>query len=495
MNAKNLNKQVRVRIAPSPTGLFHLGTARTALFNWLFAKHKNGIFVLRIEDTDIERSDPKFEIDILDGMRWLGINWDEGPVAYDDKSTKTITKEYGPYRQSERMSIYEKYVNQLIEEKKAYFCYCTKEELELERQSSLKNNQSPKYSGKCKLSNYSPKEKVPLLVRFNVLEKKVEFHDMIRGKISFDMSLVGDIAIAKIIDDGKLKFSPLYNFAVTIDDATMDITHVIRGEDHISNTPKQILIQEALGFETPVYAHLPLILSADRSKLSKRYVETSLLMYREQGFLPEAMVNFIAFLGWHPKDDKEIMSPNELASEFEIERVQKAGAIFNEEKLSWINSKYIKNLSDSDLAKIIFPILVGRDVNIELSKLEKIVHILKDRMKTMLDFHDLAHFFFELPEYESELLIWKDIPKDKIKLNLESIVGQFKNVKQSEFANDYLEKALSDLIAEQGKGAILWPLRAALSGKRESPGPYEIAEILGFKETNKRLEIAIEKLV
>ena len=319
-------EEVRVRLAPSPTGFLHLGTARTALFNLIFARRYGGKFIIRIEDTDLERSEKKYEEEILNGLKWLGIESEE-PFT----------------RQSERTDVYEKYLKKLLEEKKAYFCYCTKEELEAERQSFLSQGISPKYSGKCR--DLDADGRKPQLIRLKVAEKEVSFKDLIRGKISFDSALFGDFAIAKDVK------TPLYNFANVVDDFALKISHVIRGEDHISNTPKQILIQEALGFPSPHFAHLPLILSPDRSKMSKRYTETSLLSYKEAGYLPEALVNFLALLGWHPADDKEIMNFEEICHEFDIEKIQKSGAIFNQEKLDWLNYQYIKKMEEEELFK------------------------------------------------------------------------------------------------------------------------------------------------
>lgn len=340
--------EVRVRIAPSPTGPLHIGTARTALFNYLFAKKYKGSFILRIEDTDVERSKKEFERDIMENLRWLGIEWDEGP---------DVGGNFGPYRQSERREIYKKYLTKLLQEGKAYYCFCTKEELEAEKQYLLSIGQPPVYSGKC--ANL-PKEKVkefldqkkPSVIRFKTPIKKVVFEDLIRGKIEIDSALIGDIVIAKDLEN------PLYNFACVIDDFEMKITHVIRGEDHLSNTPKQILIQEALGFPSPKYAHLPLILGPDRSKLSKRHGATSIAEYKKQGFLPEALVNFIAFLGWHPETERYIYSMAGLIKDFSLERIQKSGAVFNIKRLEFLNGFYIRQKSVDKLTELCLPYLI-----------------------------------------------------------------------------------------------------------------------------------------
>ena len=290
---------------------------------------------MRIEDTDVERSNIEYEKDIIDGLKWLGINWDEGP---------DIGGPYGAYRQSERLDIYEKYLQKLIDGDKAFYCFCSKEELEADRQAMLSQGIAPRYSGKCR--NF-PKEKTKerlnkgegSVIRFKMPEIELEFNDLIRGKITVDTGLMGDIVIARNLR------SPLFIFAGVVDDFEMKITHVIRGEDHISNTPKQILIQKALEFDEVKYAHLPLILAPDRSKLSKRYIETSLDEYKKLGYLPEALVNFMALLGWHPQDDREILKKDELISEFDIKRVQKAGAVFNIDKLEWLNAQYIRSIN------------------------------------------------------------------------------------------------------------------------------------------------------
>ena len=297
---------VRVRIAPSPTGFLHLGTARTALFNYLFAKKYQGRFIVRIEDTDLERSKPEFEKAILEGLKWLGIEWTEGP---------DLGGEYGPYRQSEREDFYEKYTKKLLTEKKAYFCFCSKKDLEAQRQYLLSIGKPPRYSGKCvnlseKEVERNLKEGKNYVIRFKVHPQNVEFEDLIRGKIKFDTSLMGDFVIAKDLK------SPLYNYACVMDDYEMKISHVIRGEDHISNTPKQILIYKAFQISPPLFAHLPLILGPDRTKLSKRHGAVSISQYKKEGYLAESLVNFMAFLGWNPGTEREIYSLSSLVKEF-----------------------------------------------------------------------------------------------------------------------------------------------------------------------------------
>lgn len=465
--------KVRVRIAPSPTGNLHIGTARTALFNYLFAKHHGGQFILRIEDTDLERSDKKYEKDIIEGLKWLGLDWDEGPVdagAEGGLFSNKYKGDFGPYRQIERLDIYEKYLKELIDKGFAYFCYCTKEDLETERQAMLTQGLAPKYSGRCRAGKpFGLAQDKPQIIRFKMPDRRVSFRDMIRGEISFDAGIMGDLAIAKDLR------TPLYNFAVIVDDNEMQITHVIRGEDHINNTPKQILMIEALGFNKPHYAHSPLILDPDRSKISKRFSATSIGEYQEQGYLPEALVNFLALLGWHPKDEKEIFSKEELIKEFDLSRVQKSGAAFNIEKLNWLNAQYIKKLNNEELAEKLG--LVKNEQNLKIIKLNK------DRMNKLSDFKKISQFFYKLPDYSPDLLMWKNQLKTDTKKILEELRGVINDPKE-----------IISLTNKRGKGEVLWPLRAALSGLDASPGPLEILDILGGEEAEKRLEIAINKL-
>ena len=343
---ENVKKPVRVRFAPSPTGPLHIGGARTTLVNWLFARHTGGALVLRIEDTDRERSKKAYEDELLEGLAWLGFDWDEGPMLGGGEKG-----DFGPYRQSERTEIYKKYLEELLEKGEAYYCYCTKEDLEAQKQVMAAQGLPPKYSGHCRNLAAPPGGKRPEVIRFKIPETKVEFTDMVRGKVVFDAGLFGDQVIAKDVN------SPLYNFAVVVDDALMQITHVIRGEEHLSNTPKQILMARSLGFAAPIFAHLPLILNPDRSKMSKRFADTALSEYRKKGYLPDAIINFIALMGWHPKDDREVMTREELVKLFDIERVQKAGAIFNQEKLDWLNREYLKMMSDDEIAEKLEPFL------------------------------------------------------------------------------------------------------------------------------------------
>lgn len=485
-------KQVRVRIAPSPTGRMHIGTARTVLFNWLFARQNGGVFIVRIEDTDKERSEKKHETEIFEGLSWLDIDWDEGPVAPSrnfgiTKSQNEIGK-YGPYRQSERTAIYKKYLEQLLSKGDAYYCYCTKEDLEAEKQDMAARGLPPRYSGHCRNLKESPAGKKPHVIRFKIPEAKVEFNDMIRGKVAFDAGLFGDVVIAKNIE------SPLYNFAVIVDDAEMKISHVIRGEEHLSNTPKQILMQKALGFDEPIYAHIPLILNSDKSKMSKRVGDVALLSYREKGYLPDAILNFIAFLGWHPKGDREIFSKEELVKEFDITRVQKSGAVFNQEKLDWLNREYLKKMSEASIADILVPILAEEGIQLEKDFLEKVIFALRTRAVTVRDFADMGKFFFTLPDYKKTLLIWEGMTGDEAKSILKETALKLAEIPGDSFSRETLSRYVTEIIGIRKRGNVLWPLRVALSGLVSSPDPIEIMETLGKDESLRRVGIAIQKL-
>ena len=499
-------EHVRVRFAPSPTGYFHIGSARTALFNYLFARSKGGEFILRIEDTDKERSKPEYEEDIIESLKWLGIEWDKGP-----------------YRQSERKGVYRPYLEKLIAEEKAYYCFCTLEDLEAKKQYQMSEGLAPMYDGKCsKLTKEEIEKKLTkdesCIIRFKMPDQEVVFDDLIRGKIKFDTKLIGDITIAKDLD------TPLYNFSVVVDDYEMKITHVIRGEDLMPNTPKQILIAEALGMKVPKYAHLPLILGSDRSKLSKRDGATSLRDYIKDGYLKEAMINFLALLGWNPGNDKEIFSFDKLIKDFSLEKVQKSGAMFNQEKLDYLNGFYIRHISLDKLTDLCLPHLVsggflspvikseqmpatfgGTSISyeylvtetkesIDFESLKKMVGIYQERLKKISEIGDLLDYFMRNKlEYSKDLLIWKD------STNKETISVIKKTISVLSEIGDWDLKTIInalDTLADElgGKGIVLWPLRSAITGKKASAGPYDIVDILGKEKTLDRLKHAIKKL-
>lgn len=478
-------ENVRTRYAPSPTGFLHIGGVRTALFNYLFTKQNKGSFILRIEDTDLERSKPEFEKDIIESFQWLGIKWDEGP---------DVGGVFGPYRQRERLAIYKKYLQKLLDENQAYYCFCSEEELEVQRQYQMSQGLAPHYTGKCAGLDKNEAKKwlaegKPSVIRFRVPAKKVSFIDLIRGKVEFDTGLMGDIVIAKDLQ------TPLYNFAVVIDDFEMKISHVIRGEEHLSNTPKQILMQEALGLSTPHYGHLPLILNPDRTKLSKRHADVSVASYREAGYLPEALINFMAFLGWNPGDEREIYSLASLAKEFSIEKVQKAGAIFNIKRLDFLNGFYIRQKSLERLTELCVPYFVKANLvkkdKINLDYLKKIVAIYQERLKKLAEIVELSDFFFKEIAYDKSMLRWKEMTDKDIKNSLNGLEKILSKIKPEDFNKQNLENILMPEAEKLGdRGALLWPLRVALTGKQFSAGPFEIAEILGKEKTIARIKKA-----
>jgi glutamyl-tRNA synthetase len=499
MKKENTSQEIRTRIAPSPTGPYHIGGARSALYNYLFAKKYNGKFVLRIEDTDKQRSELRYTQDAIDSLKWLGIIWDEGP---------DIGGEYGPYKQSQKLNVYENYIKKLLDEGKAYHCFCSAEDLEAKRQDQMTRGLAPIYDGKCsRLSKEEIEnnlaEKKSFVIRFKVANKKVKFHDLIRGDVEFDTGLLGDIVIAKDMQ------SPLYHFVVIIDDYEMKISHVIRGEEHLSNTARQILIQEALVMTRPIYAHLPLMLNPDRSKMSKRKSDVAVLDYKKAGYLPEALINFMVLLGWNPGTEKEIFTLSELEKEFSLEKVQKAGAVFNIQKLDNINGYYIRDKSIEKLTELCLPYLIEAGFNVkEITrlKLEKIISAYKERLKKLSEIVELTDFFFkDKLTYGKELLQWQKMTDteikdalllcDKIFDELDSEAGEW-NIKKMEEAlfPEILKFNLQKSYPENNKGFIMWPLRVALSGKKASASPFEIAEILGKQKTLKRIKDAINLL-
>src|SRR3989338_10579184 len=375
---------IRTRIAPSPTGKLHIGTVRTALFNWLFAKHHAGEFVLRIEDTDLERSSVEFEKNILSGLEWLGLKWNEF------------------YKQSERLDRYEKHLKKILEEKKAFWCYHTKEELEKEKEEQTQKKEAPRHICEHKYVNHESgiMNQGAGIIRLKVDENSnriIHFEDIVRGHIEFEQRVIGDLSLAKDLR------TPLYNFAVVVDDYEMKITHVIRGEDHIANTPKQILIAEALGFNLPQFAHLPLILGEDRSKLSKRHEAVNFEEYIKTGYLPEALINFLALLGWSPNNNAEILTKNEIIEQFSLEKVHKSGAIFDIKKLNWLNSQYIKELNDEGLTELVLPFVEKYFGKQERGFILKLAPLFRERLEYLGQVKEFKYFFSE-PNYDGETL-------------------------------------------------------------------------------------------
>ena len=486
-------KKIRVRIAPSPTGTLHIGTARTALFNYLFAKQHQGVFILRIEDTDLERSEKCFEKNIIEGLQWLGIKWDEGVIS--DEAQNYIGN-YGPYKQSERMDTYLKYIKELLNKDKAYYCFCSKEELKTKKEYQMSIGQSPHYDEKCK--KLSPEEikkniaeEKQFTIRFKTPIKKIAFNDLVRSKVEFDTNLIDDFTIAKGSGEN---ITPLYHLAVVVDDQEMEISHVIRGEDHISNTPKQILLQEALDFHRLEYAHLPLILGPDKSKLSKRHGAVAISEYQEEGYLPETIINFMAFLGWNPGGEKEIYSLDSLIEEFSFAGVHKGGAIFNVQRLDFLNAFYIRKKPLMELTELCLPYLLSSGL-IEKADdivwLSKIVQAYQERLKKLSELPELVDFFFKEIEYDKELLCWKKMTDEDIKRSLDKSESVLEKIEPEDFNKENLQNIMMPEAEAMGdRGSLLWPLRAALTGKKASAGPFEIMEILGKEKTMTRIKKA-----
>lgn len=429
---------VRVRIAPSPTGFAHLGTASTALYNVLFARQRSGTFVLRIDDTDVERNRPEYEQLIYESLEWLNLGWDEGP----DRGGP-----YEPYRQSERLALYKEEAARLLRDGKAYRCYCTPEELEAERREAQAEKRPYRYSRRC-LTNPPPGRSV-FAVRFQVPGGEIQFTDMIRGEMNFDADLIGDFIIIK--SDGY----PVYQFASPVDDAVMKITHVIRGEEHLSNTPYQLMLIDALGYERPLaYAHMPLILAADGAKLSKRkHPESNLMLFKEQGYLAEAVLNYLALLGWNSGTEQEIFTFEELVKVFSFDRVQHAGARFDWEKLNWINGEYIRGLSLDELTERLRPLVA----QVDEATLRRAAPALQTRLHKLSQAVDYLDY------------LWTDPPAPSFDPETSRRVEAAINaVKDVPWEPDAIEAALEKAVAESGvgKGKFYTPLRDALTGKK-----------------------------
>ena len=465
--------QVRLRFAPSPTGYLHVGGARTALFNWLLARKQQGKFILRIEDTDVARSTQESVDAILQGMQWLGLDWDEGP-----------------FYQSDNFPLYKEYVQKLLAAGKAYKCYCSSEVLEAKREKALREGGKPKYDGICRDLPQLPDDGRPYVVRFKApQEGTTSWIDLIKGKISFENAELDDLIIQRT--DG----TPTYNFVVVIDDATMGITTVIRGDDHVNNTPRQILLYEALGSPVPAFAHVPMILGADKARLSKRHGATSVMAYRDMGFLPEAMVNYLVRLGWSCGDE-EIFSLEDLIRKFSIENVGRSAGVFNPDKLLWLNAHYIKNGDPVRLAGLLTPFLLERGVDPAQGgpDLAAAIKTLQERAKTMLELADGTLFYYQTELSYDEKGVAKFINADTPAL-LEALLGKLSALGSLDAAS--IEGAFKELCEEKGikLGQIGPAVRLALSGATASPGIYEMIEVLGLAETKKRVERAIEVLV
>ncbi|NLK21210.1 MAG: glutamate--tRNA ligase [Epulopiscium sp.] len=486
-----MQKIEKVRFAPSPTGYLHIGGARTALFNYLHAKKNGGKFLVRIEDTDLARSSKESEEVIIRDLHWLGITWDEGIE---------IGGESGPYRSMERLNLYDKFIKKLIDEGKAYYCYCTAEEIEAERKAQREKNELPRYTGKCRnltpeqAKEYEKQGRKPV-IRFRVPEgQKIIVHDKVRGDVEFESDGVGDFIIVK--SDG----APVYNFAVTIDDHLMGITTVIRGEEHLSNTPRQILIYEALGFEVPKFAHVSLILGEDRSKMSKRHGSTHVDQYRNKGYLPEAIVNFLALLGWSPEGEEEIFTLDELERLFSLGRVTKNPAVFDIKKLNYINGRYIREIDINRVTDLAIPYFVNagfmteKEAKDNYSLVQRMVNATREKFDYLEQITEHVRVFFE-DEIKPEDTQAEEVLKLE---HVKDILLLFKgkvNAAQ-ELTSDEVKVILKSIQKETGvKGKNLFmPVRVAISGQCHGADIYEVISILGKDKVAKRIDYTIENL-
>jgi glutamyl-tRNA synthetase len=477
---------VRVRFAPSPTGYLHVGGARTALFNWLFARNRGGAFIVRIEDTDRRRSTEESTGRILSSLHWLGLDWDEGPG---------VGGEFEPYFQMQRLPFYRAVTEQLLEQGKAYYCYCTQQELEARRKAALAEGKAPGYDRRCRC--LSPQKRAVCegegrkpAVRFAMpSEGETVVDDLIRGLVRFSNEQLDDLVIVKA--DG----SPTYNFAVVVDDVLMKISHVIRGDEHLANTPRQIRIYEALGYPVPQFAHVSMILGEDRTKLSKRHGAASLSDYRSSGYLPEAMFNFLALLGWAYDDKTEIMTRDEIIERFRLENVSPAPAVFSKDKLDWMNGVYIRQLPLDDLATHLLPFLENAGLTAKRETVRRLVPLIQERIKVLADGVPLVDFFFqEEITYDAELLIGKGMDAANSLISLGRVREALDRVPA--FDETTLESTLRDLARELElkAGQLFGIIRVAVTGKTVAPPLFGTMSILGKERVLSRIEEAEKAL-
>ena len=489
----------RVRIAPSPTGPLHIGTARTALFNYLHARNVGGTFILRLEDTDVARSTIEYEKDILDGLHWLGLTWDEGPEVAGEPARGP----HAPYRQMERLPSYAAAAQRLLADDLAYPCYCTPDELDADRKAQEAAKQAPRYVGRC--AALTPDERRVReaegrrgALRFRVGKGVVGFDDIVRGHVEFDVSnLGGDFVIVR--GDG----TPLYHFTVVVDDAAMEITDVIRGEDHLSNTPKHILLFRALGYDVPRFAHLPLILNADRTKMSKRKSQTSIDAYVDEGFIPEAFVNYLALLGWSTGTEEEVLSLDEIVERFDIGEVHKGGAVFDRERLEWLNGQWIRRLSADELIDRLRPFVrkeleAGRIEWLPTDEqLRALLPVIQERLPTLGDIGELVGFLWvEALDLHPEVLVPKRWDTATTVEGLGTARETISGVGDVVFEADELEPPLRALAERNGwkAGDLFMAIRVAVTGRTATPPLFDTLVALGRGRVLQRLDRAIEVL-
>ena len=491
---------IRVRIAPSPTGPLHIGTARTALYNYLHARHVGGTFILRLEDTDRVRSTPEFEKDILDGLHWLGIDWDEGPEVAGEPARGP----HAPYRQMERLPSYAAAAQRLLVDDLAYPCYCTPGELEADRQAQEAARQPPRYVGRCAHLTADERRAREAdgrqgALRFRVGEGVVAFDDIVRGRVEFDVAnLGGDFVIVRA--DG----TPLYHFTVVVDDAAMEISDVIRGEDHLSNTPKHILLFRALGYAVPRFAHLPLILNPDRTKMSKRKSQTAIDDYIAQGFIKEALVNYLAFLGWSTGTEEEILSLDEIVGRFDLDAVHKGGAVFDRDRLEWLNGQWVRRLSADDLIDRLRPFVEADLASGQIDRmpsdeeLRALLPVIQDRLPTLGAIGDLAGFLWvdEL-SVDAETLVPKRWDVATTREGLAAARDTIEEVSDVVFEADELEPPLRALAEDRGwkAGDLFMAIRVAVTGRTATPPLFDTLVALGRDRVLARLDSALAALV
>jgi glutamyl-tRNA synthetase len=490
---------IRVRIAPSPTGPLHIGTARTALTNYLFARHTGGTFVLRLEDTDVARSTEAFERDILDGLHWLGLTWDEGPGVAGIEETGP----YAPYRQMQRLDSYAQAAARLIAEDRAYPCYCTPEELEADRRAQEAAGEAPRYVGRCAALTVDDRtakeaEGRRAAIRFRVRHGVVGWDDLIRDRIEIDTAnLGGDFVIVRA--DG----TPLYHFTVVIDDAAMAISHVIRGEDHVSNTPKHILLFEALGQPVPAFGHLPLILNPDGTKMSKRKSQTAVADYIAQGFVKEALVNYFAFLGWSPGTEEEVFALEDLERRFDIEHVQKGGARFDRERLEWLNGQWIRRLDDDELVARLLPFLEAAAANGTIDRtpaedeVRTILPMVRERLPTLAAIVDLVGYLWvDQLVVDAALVVPKRWDAATTAEGLTAARERLAAHDALTWEADELEPPLRELVETRGwrAGDLFMAIRVATTGRTATPPLFDTLVALGRERTLARIDAAIAVL-
>jgi glutamyl-tRNA synthetase len=486
-----MDRPVRVRYAPSPTGFPHVGNIRTALFNWLFARHTGGKFIVRIEDTDVARTVPGAIDAIIDSLRWLGLDWDEGPE---------VGGGHAPYFQSERLPVYHEIADRLVKEGHAYYCYCSSERLEAMRAEQQKLKISLGYDRHCRSLSMDDRSQfaaqgIKPVVRFKTPpEGQTRFQDLLRGEVVFENSTIDDFVLLK--SDGY----PTYHLANVIDDHLMEISHVLRAEEWLSSTPRHVMLYDALGFDPPQFAHMPMILGPDRSKLSKRHGATALTEYREQGYLPETMLNFLALLGWSLDEKTELFTREELIKDFSIERVSRTAAIFNKEKLDWMNGMYIRRLSVDDFTSRSLPFMdkyLHPDVKrpLDINYVRQIVPLIQERICTLKDAATYAEFFFldEL-EYDPAMLAGKKMTPETALTALKGAEERLSSLEN--FSQEVLEDTLRHLAEEMGikTGQLFNPLRVATTAREAAPPLFETMAVLGQERCLKRIRAALAKL-